>query len=92
MLASLLAAQDIVWASNQEALYDSLIDALLRINSPVTRRVANRLKDTLSKSNSYNLHLRSASSNAADAGLIAEALNATHDNHHFKFMSFSVSY
>ena len=56
LLASLLAAQDRVWASNQEALYDPLIDALLQINSPVTRRVANRLKDALSKSNSYNLH------------------------------------
>ena len=36
--------------------------------------------------------MRSASLNAADAGLIAGALSATHDNHHFKLMSFSVSY
>jgi len=91
-LASLLAAPDRVWASNQDVLYNSLIDALLQINSPVTRRVASHLKDTLSKSNSYNLHLRSASLNAADAGLIAEALRVIHDDYYYKLMSFSASY
>ena len=38
------------------------------------------------------MHLRSASLNAADAGLIAGALSTIHDNCYFKLMSFSVSY
>jgi hypothetical protein len=92
LLASLFAAPDRVWARNQEALYKPLIDTLLQINSPVTRRVANRLKDTLLKCNSYNMHLRSSSLDASDAGLIAKALSVIHDNQHFKLMSLNVSY
>jgi hypothetical protein len=94
--ASWLAIQNRILASSQEAigndLYRPLVDVLMQINNPVTKRVAGLLDYRLSKSNSYNLHLRGASLNTADAGLIAEALSKIHDNQHFKLMSFSMSY
>ena len=66
-MAFLLAASNRALAGNKQRLHNPLFDALMQINRPVTRLVANRLDHRLSTSNSYNLHLRSASLNTDDA-------------------------
>jgi hypothetical protein len=91
-LALLLAAPSRVLASNQQRLHKPLINALMQINRPVTRLLANRLDDSLSASNSYNLHLRSASLTTDDAQLIAKALRRMHKSQNLRLMSFSMSY
>ena len=77
-MAFLLAAPNRALAGNQQRLHKPLFDVLMQINRPVTRLVANRLDHRLSASNSYNLHLRSASLTTDDAHLIAP----THTPHH----------
>jgi len=91
-MAFLLAASNRALAGNQQRLHKPLFDVLMQINRPVTRLVANRLDHRLSASNSYNLHLRSASLSTDDAHLIANALRRMHKNQHLRLMSFSMSY
>jgi hypothetical protein len=91
-MAFLLAASNRALAGNQQRLHKPLFDVLMQINRPVTRLVANRLDHRLSASNSYNLHLRSASLTTDDAHLIANALRRMHKNQHLRLMSFSMSY
>jgi len=92
VIASFFAAPNRAFANMQKHSYKQLVDALMQVDTHVTRLVAHRLDKRLSASNDFNLHLRSASLNTDDARLIATALRRIHKNQHLRLMSFSMSY
>ena len=75
-----------------DSLFKPLIDGLRRTNKPVCMGVANGLARRRGIVISYDLHLRNASLNTDDAGVIATAINDVHKDTILRLNSFSVSY
>ncbi|MFK7997090.1 MAG: hypothetical protein AB8B87_23350 [Granulosicoccus sp.] len=69
-----------------------LINALRAIGKPVCIDAANTLMKMVNAGSAYNLHLRNADLNDADARMLADAMLQTNTDNHQLLASFSASF
>jgi hypothetical protein len=76
----------------EEAIINTLINALRLTNNPVSNKVAETLLSLKNSESSYDLHLRDADLNLNQIKSIAEAIKIVHENGGPSLQSFSMSY
>ena len=72
--------------------FDDLIHALRSIGTPVCQNAADRLAASTAPERGFNLHLRSAGMNEADAQVLADGIQTSNADNTLMLKSFSASF